>query len=171
MNQRLLKFRSQCPRCPQSNMFYISVDWEAAVRAAPDRMIHLHMNKDKKTTTLYMKQTFSEQKYVWGCEGVTFNPKNTVPTVKHRGGSMILWDCYWQWNWNVLKEEVIGPELSLWNSVPKVLIEPPPHLWTVLKRQVLARKTTKWVEQHWSVTSSQPEGHWLLFEIRTLSLK
>lgn len=31
--------------------------------------------------------------FVWRKKGEAFNPENTVPTVKHRGGSVVLWGC------------------------------------------------------------------------------
>ena len=32
--------------------------------------------------------------YVWRRKGEAYNPKNTVPTVKHGGGNIILWGCF-----------------------------------------------------------------------------
>ena len=32
--------------------------------------------------------------YVWRRKGEAFNPKITVPTVKHGGGSIMLWGCF-----------------------------------------------------------------------------
>lgn len=32
--------------------------------------------------------------YVWRSECEGFTPKNTAPTVKHGGGTMMLWGCF-----------------------------------------------------------------------------
>lgn len=36
---------------------------------------------------------WNEQRYVWRRKGTKFNVKNLCPTVKHGGGSVILWGC------------------------------------------------------------------------------
>lgn len=36
----------------------------------------------------------NDVKHVWRESGEAFNPKNTVPTVKHGGGSIMMWGCF-----------------------------------------------------------------------------
>lgn len=31
---------------------------------------------------------------IWHKNGEAFNPKNTIPTVKHGGGNLMLWGCF-----------------------------------------------------------------------------
>ena len=36
----------------------------------------------------------NDQCYVWKKKGEAFKPKNTIQTVKHGGGSVMLWGCF-----------------------------------------------------------------------------
>ena len=36
----------------------------------------------------------NDHRYVWRKKGEACKPKNTMPTVKHGGGSMMLWRCF-----------------------------------------------------------------------------
>jgi hypothetical protein len=36
----------------------------------------------------------NDHRYIWRKKGDACKPKNTIPTVKHRGGSLMLWGCF-----------------------------------------------------------------------------
>ena len=33
-------------------------------------------------------------RHVWRKRNAEYNPKNTIPTVKHEGGNLMLWGCF-----------------------------------------------------------------------------
>ena len=41
-----------------------------------------------------MKIELFDHCYVWRKKGEACKPKNTIPTVKHGGGSIMLWGCF-----------------------------------------------------------------------------
>ena len=43
--------------------------------------------------------------HVWRKKGEAYNPKNTVPTVKHGGGSIMMWGCFGKNNVHFLSKE------------------------------------------------------------------
>uniref|UniRef100_A0AAQ4S874 Transposase Tc1-like domain-containing protein n=1 Tax=Gasterosteus aculeatus aculeatus TaxID=481459 RepID=A0AAQ4S874_GASAC len=59
-----------------------------------------HMDKDFWRKVLWSDKTKMElfghnaQQYVWRRKAEAFNPKNTKSTVKHGGGSIMLWGCF-----------------------------------------------------------------------------
>ena len=36
----------------------------------------------------------NDHRYVWRKKGDACKPKNTIPTVKHAGGNIMLWGCF-----------------------------------------------------------------------------
>jgi len=61
-----------------------------------------HIDKDSSfwSSVLWSDETKMELfghrdvAFVWRKKGEAFNPKNTVPTVKHGGGNIMLWGCF-----------------------------------------------------------------------------
>jgi len=61
-----------------------------------------HLDKDPSfwSSVLWSDETKMELfghrdvAFVWRKKGEAYNPKNTVPTVKHGGGSIMLWGCF-----------------------------------------------------------------------------
>ena len=61
---------------------------------------HLKQDPSFWSTILWSDETKLELfghmdvEYVWRKKGEAYNPKNTVPTVKHGGGHIMLWGCF-----------------------------------------------------------------------------
>lgn len=68
------------------------------------RLEYARRNLDKTTefweTVLWTDETKLElfghmdQRYVWHAKGQAYDQKNTIPTVKHWGGSLMMWGCF-----------------------------------------------------------------------------
>lgn len=61
---------------------------------------HIQQDSSFWSTILWSDETRLElfghrdTAYVWRKTGEAYNPKNTVPTVKHGGGNIMLWGCF-----------------------------------------------------------------------------
>ncbi|KAL0155598.1 hypothetical protein M9458_049861, partial [Cirrhinus mrigala] len=68
------------------------------------RLEYARRNLDKTTesweTVLWTDETKLElfghmdQRYVWRAKGQAYGQKKTIPTVKHGGGSIMMWGCF-----------------------------------------------------------------------------
>ena len=73
-------------------------------RNIKSRLEYARRNLDKTTevwmTVLLTDETKLElfghmdQRYVWRAKGQAYDQKNTIPTVKHGGGSLMIWGCF-----------------------------------------------------------------------------
>lgn len=61
-----------------------------------------HLDKDENfwSSVLWSDETkielfgHNDVAFIWRKKGEAFNPKNTIPTVKHGGGNVIFWGCF-----------------------------------------------------------------------------
>ena len=94
--------------CPQQNKSYINITWKApqqgrshcsktAIKKKPDYSLQLHMGTTIllfwETSCGLMKQKLkfghNDHRYIWRKKREACNPKNTIPTMKHEGGSIL----------------------------------------------------------------------------------
>ena len=96
---------------PQSNESYVDITWKAAqqershrskpaIKKGRLRFATAHGDKDCTfwSNVLWSDETKIElfghnHRFVWREKGDASKLKNTNPTVKHRGGSIMLWGC------------------------------------------------------------------------------
>ncbi|KAK3550549.1 hypothetical protein QTP70_000006 [Hemibagrus guttatus] len=61
---------------------------------------HLDKEEDFWSSVLWSDETkielfgHNDVAFIWHKKGEAFNPKNTIPTVKHGGGNLIFWECF-----------------------------------------------------------------------------
>lgn len=95
--QRLLNKNGLHGRRPRRTPLLKSRHLKARIAFAKE---HRHKDEGFWNSILWSDETKLElfghrdQAYVWRKKGEAFHPKNTVPTVKHGGGSIMLWGCF-----------------------------------------------------------------------------
>lgn len=61
---------------------------------------HLDKEDDFWSSVLWSDETkielfgHNDVAFIWRKKGEAFNPKNTIPTVKHGGGNLMFWGCF-----------------------------------------------------------------------------
>ncbi|KAK3523864.1 hypothetical protein QTP70_010508 [Hemibagrus guttatus] len=62
--------------------------------------VHLDKEEDFWSSVLWSDETkielfgHNDVAFIWRKKGEAFNPKNTIPTVKHGGGNRMFWGCF-----------------------------------------------------------------------------
>ncbi|KAK3507021.1 hypothetical protein QTP70_000557 [Hemibagrus guttatus] len=72
---------------------------------------HLNDSEENWTKVLWSDETKTHR--VWRRRNATYDPKNTIPTVKHGSGNIMFWGCFGTMYRQILGENLLPPARTL----------------------------------------------------------